>query len=79
MLNQRTASSKPSRTSRRATSRKKTSLAATGGSSAIRCQNCIISAGVFPAAISAALIAPADVPDSTAGPAANRGSASSRS
>ena len=42
-------------------------------------QKRIISRGVRPAAISAALMAPADVPESTTGPSAKRGSRSRRS
>ena len=49
-------------------------LAATGGSSARPHQNSIIWSGVFPAAMSAALMAPDDVPESTAGPRWKRGS-----
>ncbi len=42
-------------------------------------QKSIISAGERPAAIKAALMAPAEVPESTSGPPAKRGSRSSRS
>jgi len=54
-------------------------LAITGAESAIPCQNAISSRGVRPAAMSAALIAPADVPESAIGPPANRGSVRRRS
>jgi hypothetical protein len=58
---------------------KNSALATTGGSSAMSFQKRIISSGERPAAMSAALMAPADVPDSTTGPAAKRRSARSRS
>ncbi len=59
--------------------RKKRLLATAGGLSAMTFQKFIISRGVLPAAISAALIAPADVPESTIGRPAKRGSFSSSS
>jgi hypothetical protein len=51
----------------------------TGGSAAMSRQNCRISAGVLPAASSAALIPPADVPEMATGPLSNSGSWRSRS
>ena len=79
MLTQRIASSMPRRTSVRSAPSKKAGLAVTGGWSAISFQNWSISRGDFPAAIRAALMPPADVPEITAGPRAKRGSSSSRS
>jgi len=63
----------------RSSEEKNSGLATTGGSSAMPFQKRIISRGDRPAAISAALMAPAEVPDSTTGPAAKRGSRNNRS